>query len=357
VALAKLPKTLSRLSIMSTTLETQEIPSKYNKRIEDLIEDAEIEAELEAERHIRIKNAKWALISSVGLISLGILYFWTDSQPNAEVLQPSLPIAEIAQLTQEPELKPIPFPVENSQQPTKTKTTDLVAELEALEKDQITPPAKPLKVETKQPATIKELNPKSGAKPNEPSTPTPLAKLLKRVVSKKAVTLKKKQVQQPEPKISIQEANYSIQLGAFSVKENAKDFVKKVQKKGLKPIIDVRQSNKITYSVVTGEFNNKELGQTALNGLKKSGFTPNLKEISPSQFSLVAGEFPTQNKAEKLRSELTKKGFLSSVSSQELQRITYAVQFGAFSNLKQAKISQAKLNQLGIKKTFIKKIG
>ncbi len=349
---------------MSTAIETQEIPNKYNKRIEDLIEDAEIEAELEAERHIRIKNAKWMLISSVGLISLGILYFWTDSQPTAQVLQPVSSVTEIAQLPQEPEVKPIPFPVEKAQQPSNSKSNELVAELEALGKKQIEAPAKPLKTdltqlksETAPPTDAKQFDQKVGISLNEIQAPTPLVNFLKKVVSKKETTSKKKQNQKSQPKIAIQEASYSIQLGAFSVKENAKDFVKKVQKKGIKPIIDVRQANKVTYAVITGEFNNKESGKTALEGLKKAGFKPTLEEKPSGQFSLIAGKFPSQNKAQKLRSELTNKGFLSSVSSQESQLTTYAVQFGAFSNLKQAKLSQTELNQLGIAKTFIKKIG
>lgn len=349
---------------MSTAIETQEIPSKYNKRIEDLIEDAEIEAELEAERHIRIKNAKWMLISSVGLIALGILYFWTDSQPTAQVLQPVSSVTEIAQLSQEPEIKPIPFPVEEAQQASSSKTNGLVSELEALGKKQIEPSVKPLKTdlaklksEPIQPPATEKIEPKAGVSLNEAPAPTPLVNFLKKVISKKEITSKKKQNQKLKPKITTQEASYSIQLGAFSVKENAKDFVKKIQQKGIKPIIDVRQANKTTYSVITGEFNNKESGKSALEGLKKAGFKPTLDKKSSGQFSLIAGKFPNQNKAEKLRSELTNKGFLSSVSSQESQQTTYAVQFGAFSNLKQAKSSQTELSQLGIAKTFIKKIG
>lgn len=349
---------------MSTAIETQEIPSKYNKRIEDLIEDAEIEAELEAERHIRIKNAKWMLISSVGLIALGILYFWSDSQPNAQVLQPVSAINETAQLSQEPEIKPIPFAVEDAKSSSNSKTSDLVSELEALEKKQIDPPVKPLKTdltklnsEPARSAVTENTESQIGVPLNEISTPTPLVNLLKKVVSKKEITSKNKQNQKSKPKVTIQEASYSIQLGAFSVKENAKDFVKKIQKKGIKPIIDVRQANKITYSVITGEFNNKESGKAALEGLKKAGFKPTLEEKTSGQYSLIAGNFTSQNKAQKLRSELTNKGFLSSVSSQESQQTTYAVQFGAFSNLKQAKSSQTELSQLGIAKTFIKKIG
>ncbi len=349
---------------MSTTLEAQEISSKYNKRIEDLIEDAEIEAELEAERHIRIKNAKWMLISSVGLISLGVLYFWSDSQPTAQTLQPVSSVSKVAQLNEEPKLKPIPFPIETPKQPTSSKTNDLLAELEALENKQVSSDAKPLEKKPLQQAAgtskipvAEKSDSKIGVPLNEIPAPTPLVNLLKKVVTKKEINSNKKQNQKSKAsQVNTQKAKYAIQLGAFSIKDNAKDFVKKIQKKGIKPIIDVRQANKTTYSVITGEFNNKKSGQTALDDLKKAGFKPMLEKNSIGQFSVIAGKFPNKNKAQKLRSELTNKGFLSSVSTQESQRTTYAVQFGAFSNIKQAKSSQNELSQLGISKTFIKKI-
>ena len=46
------------------TVESPEL-TKYNKRIEDLIEDAEIEAELEAEYRIRSKNTRLILIALI----------------------------------------------------------------------------------------------------------------------------------------------------------------------------------------------------------------------------------------------------------------------------------------------------
>ena len=229
---------------MSTSIETQGIPSRYNKRIEDLIEDAEIEAELEAERDIRIKNAKWMLISSVGLIFLGTVYFWTDSQSNVKALDTIPPISEIAQITQKPKLKPIPFPLENSRKSINSETKDLLVKTEVLEKEQPKNSTKPLgteplklTTESFKTSTLENSDPKLGITLNEISTPTPLVNLLKKVASKKKHNQKSKL-----PRATIQEANFSIQLGAFSIKENANKLVKKIQKKDILPLSQILEA-------------------------------------------------------------------------------------------------------------------
>ena len=48
---------------------------KYHKRIDDLLEDAEIEAEMEAEKKIRSKNSRVFSISMAGITLLALVYF------------------------------------------------------------------------------------------------------------------------------------------------------------------------------------------------------------------------------------------------------------------------------------------
>jgi len=54
--------------------------NKYHKRIDDLIEDAEIEAEIEAEKKIRSKNSRMFSISMIGIGLLGLVYFQVNHQ-------------------------------------------------------------------------------------------------------------------------------------------------------------------------------------------------------------------------------------------------------------------------------------
>ena len=54
--------------------------NKYHKRIDDLIEDAEIEAEIEAEKNIRSKNSRMFTISMIGICLLGLVYLQINHQ-------------------------------------------------------------------------------------------------------------------------------------------------------------------------------------------------------------------------------------------------------------------------------------
>ena len=269
----------------------------------------------------------------------------------------------MSQLPETPVLKPIPFPLETPQEKVTIKTSDLEAQLEALANDNVKLPSKPIekaestpKTETSLASILKKAK-KLGVPLKEISESVSISRSTKKEPIAKEVIARKKESPRSSPKLTSNSANYSIQLAAFLIKNNAKTFVKKNQKKGIKPIIDVRQTNKKVFSVLAGEFSNKNSGIQALKDLKQFGFKPKLEEKAIRQYSLIAGEFTTSQKAEKLRTKLTGKGFLSSIISIESQKTTYAVQYGAFSTRKQAKIAQTKLGQLGINKTFVKKIG
>ena len=94
------------------TVEAPEL-TKYNKRIEDLIEDAEIEAELEAENYVRSKNARLVMISSIGIGFLMMIYlgvnFKVDKPAKTSFIEP---IAAQEPLHYVPKPKPIPFPID-----------------------------------------------------------------------------------------------------------------------------------------------------------------------------------------------------------------------------------------------------
>ncbi len=62
--------------------------NKYHKRIDDLIEDAEIEAEIEAEKKIRSKNSRMFSISMIGIGLLGLVYFQVNHQTAISLFEP-----------------------------------------------------------------------------------------------------------------------------------------------------------------------------------------------------------------------------------------------------------------------------
>ena len=53
--------------------------TKYHKRIDDLIEDAEIEAEMEVEKKIRSKNSRMLSISMIGIALLALIYYQVNN--------------------------------------------------------------------------------------------------------------------------------------------------------------------------------------------------------------------------------------------------------------------------------------
>ena len=55
---------------------------KYNKRLENIYDNAEIEAEIEAEQKIRSKNAKLTIISTIGFILLLIILLKVKQNTN-----------------------------------------------------------------------------------------------------------------------------------------------------------------------------------------------------------------------------------------------------------------------------------
>ena len=63
--------------------------NKYHKRIDDLIEDAEIEAEIEAEKKIRSKNSRMFSISMIGIGLLGLVYFQVNHQTAISPVEPA----------------------------------------------------------------------------------------------------------------------------------------------------------------------------------------------------------------------------------------------------------------------------
>ena len=69
--------------------EPPEEINKYHKRIDDLIEDAEIEAEIEAEKKIRSKNSRMFSISMIGIVLLGLVYFQVNYRTAISPVEPT----------------------------------------------------------------------------------------------------------------------------------------------------------------------------------------------------------------------------------------------------------------------------
>lgn len=341
---------------MPQTMEDkeQEQDKTYHKSIDALIEDAEIEAEIEAEKTVRSKNAKLLSISLVGIALIAFIYWQvtgaTSSKENSEEALPELteaqPIGELVEgnpaenpgdmetasaqmaipdeeIISAPATEPSPVASEEPQTPEPTKTVAEVIKAAS------TPPVQ----KQEEPAITKVI-------PKEPAS---------QPVAKPPVTVRQT-VKAETPAVK----KYYVQLGLFSVEDNAKGFAKRIKKKGFKSSIQVKNVEAERYVVFVGGFSNKESGSQALSDLKAKGFNSVMEKLPDNSYTIVLGKFVTSSQAETLRDKLSFEGFLSSARKSKVNSNIYAVQVGSFDSLSQAKVMQKKIGRAGFKDSFIR---
>lgn len=303
--------------------------NKYHKRIDDLIEDAEIEAEMEAEKNIRSKNSRIFSISMIGIGLLGLVYFQVNNQT--------------------PQI--VPEKVVSEKKP-ETAEDRLAKQVPVIEEGSIALPPSTI---TKKPA--KNTNPFLKPPKSKSNTlPTGKKTIVKTTKAKKvSQTPKPKPISKKTPPV-IQSKNsrFFIQAGAFSIKKNAESFLKQLKTKGFAPSIQSR-SQKINQHIVTvGSFANKKAGDNKLKELASKGFKASYFKTAKNSFSLKVGEFKNIKDARSLQDRLSLKGFLSESYKADAPAKTYVVQLGVFPTREKALLAQEKLARAGYPKTFLR---
>ncbi|MBI5428535.1 MAG: SPOR domain-containing protein [Nitrospinae bacterium] len=448
------------------TRSSLEEKNKYSKRIEEIIEDAEIEAELEAEKKIRSKHTKLVSISAVGVALLVALYFGMRNQPDAPKTQDAQSsAAQVAEVAKAPEPKPIPFPLENknaplppiqdklneavtgaapqtpvspagktpqpadptrmtnerqggqsgpgqtaerspsAKEPAPAKTGDASAsiknELEKLEKLSA-PPAgsekpkapdadgKPLLKQkpksTKAPGPASSRNGQKIAR--APSKRTPIIKedfKTDRMASAPTVANERNRAgstsgrddankpnnteemipavnsetpinRQASVKLATPKEHsvYSIQLGVFSIKDNADRLSGKLKSKGFQPNVRVLSSYDVYHAVYVGGFPDKQSSEQEFKNLSSAGYHPLLEKNPDSSYAFFLAKFHSKKEAESLQSQLNRKGFLSRVQTSSAESKKYIVRVGEFASAQEARVTQEKLASEGFIKSLIK---
>ncbi len=327
---------------MSQTMEDQELEQDktYHKSIDSLIEDAEIEAEIEAEKKVRSKNTRLLSISLVGVALIGFIYWQVSAttftknitgEALPDLAEPQ-PVEEIAVAEPKPapvapaEPEALPAEITNNVEPEVAKAAPVVAPVEKIIKK-----VEPVVAE---PLIAKEL-------PKEPTSKP----IVKAVVSQPA------KIQTPETPAA---KKYFVQMGTFSIENNAKGLVKQLNSKGFKPSIQIRSGRAQKHIVFVGGFSTKESGSQAFNDLKSKGFNSVMEELDDNSYTIVLGKFATASQAEKLRDKLSFEGFLSSSRVSKVSSIVYMVQLGAFDGMRQSKMVQKKVGRAGFNDSFIR---
>jgi len=223
----------------SSFTEFEHLPEetkKYNKHIDDLIENAEIEAEMEAEKKIRSKNSRVFSISLFGFGLLALVYLQINGLKTPEA---PAPVSKQIESAEAKLAKQVPIIEDGSSNIPVPELKNIVAPAE-------------IKLKEKSPSTRKPKTSSQAQKKTTKSTIKPKAKI---------------------KTISPTNTRFFVQTGAFSSKKNAEVSMKKLQAKGFSPLTHVVSKGKTkTYLVQLGVFPNREKAKLAQEKLARAGY-------------------------------------------------------------------------------------
>jgi cell division protein FtsN len=209
---------------------------KYNKHIDDLIENAEIEAEMEAEKNIRSKNSRVFSISMFGFALLILVYLQVNRLQTPEA---PAPVNEQIESVEDKYAKQVPIVEDGDSNIPVPEIKNIIAPAE-------------IKLKEKSPS-IRKLKTSSQTQ----------KKTTKPAIKAKA-TIKT---------LSSNNARFFVQTGAFSSKKNAEVSMKKLQAKGFSPLTHVVSKGKTkTYLVQLGVFPSKKKAKLAQEKLARAGY-------------------------------------------------------------------------------------
>jgi cell division protein FtsN len=266
---------------------------KYNKRLENIYDNAEIEAEIEAEQKIRSKNTKLTIISTIGFILLIIIFLKVKQNTN-----------EIQSLVGK-------NPITKGEITNLSKTPSAVLLPKQLERINLAP------------------NTNLRIKKFTPNTPKPSTPKL-------------------DPK-----NKYSIQMGVFSNKSNAINYLTKLKSKGYKAETITRNSNSLRYQVTIGSYNKKSEAAKNITKLKSIGLISSLKK-NDQTYTLELGLFKNKVDPKKITNKLKNSGIKSNIKKIKTRNILYIVGINGFLSKLEAKKSHQQLISQGFKNSFIR---
>ncbi len=316
--------------------------SKYHKRIDDLIEDAEIEAEIEAEKKIRSKNSRVFSISIIGIGLLGLVYFQINHQTAVAPVTPEKETqVKMTETTERSLARQVPMAEAGSNSSNIPTPQSSSPEKPIVDSDPFLTPSKTKNIFPETKST------KLTAKTRQTKTAPQVGKVSSRAKPKS----------NPKKTASVtknERSRFYIQVGAFSVRKNAELLLKRLQDKGFSSSIKMH-SQKLNQRIVTvGNFSNKKAGDGTLKDLTRNGFNTTYYKNHKNSFNLKVGQFKNLQDAQKMQDRLSVKGFLSESHNADVPVPTYMVQLGVFPSQEKARLTQEKLAQAGFPKTFLR---
>jgi cell division septation protein DedD len=285
---------------------------KYNKRLDNLLDDVQIKTQLETEKKVRTKNSKLPIISAIGIVLLVLIYiqnkqffnlprFSTDHQPiNKRVTFTSKNGSP---------LKPSPDKTESiNHEPTTNKN--------------------------KSSSSSQTISSREG----KTTSPTEKQSTIQAISEKKPTPAKSKE--------------FFVQVGAFSIKANATKLAKKLNSKGFKTEIYARSIKSTKHQVSSGNFIEKADAASSFAKFKSLGFNPSIKK-SGAAHVLELGLFTKELEAITFTNKLKKSGFKHNQKIVMINRKMFIVRTKDLATEGKARQTKTNLIKLGLKNSFI----
>ncbi len=201
-----------------------------------------------------------------------------------------------------------------------------------------------------------------GESPFAPATQIPPAPV-EPAVPAVARTMAPKAITPPEaslpkvaaPRLTAEQSNFFIQVGAYSIKANADRVIRKLMTGGFSPLVQTRMTRSSMHVVFIGGFADKKSPQSMIVELKKKGLNPSIRKNDNGSFSIILGQEKSKKKAEALKQEFTKQGIFTSLKQMKINSRIFIVRVGGFDSNTNAQLNQKKIEGLGYKGTLIRK--
>ena len=262
--------------------QTQEINGdwqKYNKRLNNLLDDAKIKNVWETKKRVRTKNSKLTIISAIGISLIVLIVIQNKQYFNS----PRSSISKQPPVTSKNE-----FPLKPSAE--KTEFTD------------------------HQPTTNKN------KKPVSDQTIQSREDKITPFIKKQSIT---NQPLLEKNSIPTQSKEFFVQIGAFFIKDNATKLAKKLNSKGLKAKIHIRNIKSTQHQESSGNFTQKDHAASSSTKIKALGFNPTIKKnrlnpnrkivtINQKVYVVRSESIATETKARQTRKSLINHGFKNS---------------------------------------------
>jgi len=292
--------------------EINEDWKKYNKRLGNLLDDVQIKTKLETEKKVRTKNSKLPIISAIGIALLVLIYIQNKQFFNSPRFSiDNQPINKQATFTSEDGL-----PLKPS--PDKTESTN----------------HEPTTNKNKNSSTSQTISSREGK-----TTPfTEKQSTIQAISEKKPIPAKSKE--------------FFVQVGAFSIKDNAIKLAKRLNSKGFRTEIYVRSTKSTKHQVSSGNFIEKGDATSSFAKFKSLGFNPSIKK-SGAAHVLELGLFTKEHEAITLTNKLKNSGFKLNQKIVTINRKVFIVRTKDLATEGKARQIKKNLIKIGLKNSFI----